>query len=470
MSIRVIILWLYVIYFSVHAWRKSWFQSTCAFILALAFAFHEDIPPSLFGVPGLSLMNILLLNVIASWWKQHQDQGLLWDAPSQLNRKLLFFFAVTLVSTFRLLINLDAFYAGSMSIEGDKIRLSDFIVEYLLDMIRYILPAFFIYVGCRTRKDAYLALFSILGMYFFIGLQVVNYMPLQALTMSGEELSKVSFKILKSTLGYSRVTASMVLSGASWAVLCTLPLAKNGYQKTGLIIATGIIAFGQALTGGRMGYLTFGVIGVIIGMFKWRKMLIILLLVAIAVPIFVPAVRNRLMMGIESKNGQIITGEDVSSGRTDVWPHVIQKIKERPLFGYGREAMMTSGLHRWVSINVFGYPDFTHPHQAYLQFLFDNGVVGFLLAFQIFIFLVKQSFSMMQSKLDPLIISIGGAEFSLVIALLVSSFTGQTFYVEHQSIGMWAMGALMVRAMIERERWREEETISDRTSPIMQVN
>lgn len=424
--------------------------------MILAFAFHEDIPPSLFGIPGLSLINILLLNILGAWWVQHLNQGYLWDAPPQLNRRLLVFLIVTLISTFRLLTNLDAFYAGSMGVDSDKQGLSDFVVEYLFDMIRYILPAFFIYVGCRTRTDVYIGLFCILGMYFLVGFQVVNYMPLQALTMSGPELSRVSFKILKSTLGYSRVTASMVLAGASWAVLCTLPLSRLWYHGVALVLTSGVIAFGQALTGGRMGYLTFGIIGAIIGMFKWRKMLIILLVVALAVPVFVPAVRNRLMMGFQKQNGQITAGEDLSSGRTDVWPHVIDKIKEKPLFGYGRESMITSGLHRWVSINVFGYPDFTHPHQAYLQFLFDNGVVGFLLAFQIFIFLLKKSFTLMQDKIDPLVASVGGASFSLIVALLIASFSGQTFYIEHQSIGMWAMAALMMRVMSEKEKWKKE--------------
>lgn len=449
MSIRVIVLTIYVVFFSIHAWRKSWYQSTCAFIILLAVAFHEDVPPSMFGVPGLSLINILLLNIMGAWWKQHRSQGMLWDAPKKVNLKLFFFFTVSLVSTFRLLTNMDAYYVGSMS-ENDKLPgLSDFIIEYIFDMIRYSLPAFFIYVGCRTRKDVYLGLFSILGMYLLIGAQVVNYMPLSALTMSGPELSYISFKILKGTLGYSRVTASMVLSGASWAVLCTLPLTKNWYQKVGIFVAFGVIAFGQALTGGRMGYLTFGIIGAIIGIFKWRKMLLMLFVVGIAVPVFVPAARDRLMMIFQSNSET--AGEDASSGRTEVWPHVIDKIKQKPWFGYGRESMITSGLHKWVSTYVFGYKDFTHPHQAYLQFLFDNGIIGFLLAFQIFILIVKGSFWLMQDKADLLFGSVGGASFSLIIALLVASFTGQTFYIMHQSVGMWALAGLMIRVTKDRD-------------------
>ena len=51
---------------------------------------------------------------------------------------------------------------------------------------------------------------------------------------------------------------------------------------------------------------------------------------------------------------------------------MIEKIKEAPLFGYGRLAMRRTGLSAFL-MEQLG-ESFPHPHNAYLEQLLDNGV------------------------------------------------------------------------------------------------
>lgn len=455
MSIRLLFLWLYVLYFSYYAWAKSWYIAACAVIFLMAFAFHPDIPRSMWGITGFSCINILLFNVTAAWWFSRRRLGIHWDAPRVLNICLILYFLVVAISTFRFLVKLDVYYASMMPTEEGIIREGwmSFFNEQVLDSVRYILPAIFIYEGCRSRRSAVLALACILAMYFMVSIQVIKYMPWSALTMSGEELSKVSFKILKNSLGYSRVTVSMILAGASWAMLCAVPLVQRNSYKLALIWSAGAIAFGQALTGGRMGYLTFGIVGLALGIIKWRRLLLALLLAAIALPILVPSARDRLLKGFSGGSGNgPIDQQELSAGRSEAWPAVIDSVRGNFLFGFGREGMITSGTHYWLSMNIFGSPDFAHPHQAYLQLLLDTGIVGFALAMPIFFVLLSRSYSVLRDNSDPLYSAVGGTAFSLLLALMVAGMSGQTFYPEHQAVGLWASSALMMRLWVERHR------------------
>ena len=57
------------------------------------------------------------------------------------------------------------------------------------------------------------------------------------------------------------------------------------------------------------------------------------------------------------------------------WPLIIAKIKEEPYTGHGRQAMLRSGIAVYL-YETFG-EIFPHPHNAYLEQLLDNGLIGF---------------------------------------------------------------------------------------------
>lgn len=66
---------------------------------------------------------------------------------------------------------------------------------------------------------------------------------------------------------------------------------------------------------------------------------------------------------------QTISSADTSSGRVQTWIATLEEIKKAPLLGYG------SGTFRHNMINVNGYP-YNHPHNFFLQFVYDWGLIG----------------------------------------------------------------------------------------------
>jgi O-antigen ligase len=126
---------------------------------------------------------------------------------------------------------------------------------------------------------------------------------------------------------------------------------------------------------------------------------------------------------------------------------VIEEIGNAPIFGHGREGMVTSGAAAYL-LYSFGEA-FPHPHQAYLQILLDNGFIGFFLVMPFFFYSARQSVTLVLNREDPLVCAVGCTSFSLVVALLVGAFGGQTFYPREGSVGMWAAIGLMLRVLVQ---------------------
>jgi O-antigen ligase len=161
-----------------------------------------------------------------------------------------------------------------------------------------------------------------------------------------------------------------------------------------------------------------------------------------------------MLMGIPSKQetGQIDT-YTMTSGRTLIWPYVIEKIHEQPLIGYGRLAMTRTGLSGYL-LDTY-QESFPHPHSAYLEMLLDNGYIGLLLVIPLFGIFLLYSVRLLMDKSDPLFAVVGGLATSLILALLIAAVGSQTFYPREGSVGMWAAFGVMLRLYVARNNSRE---------------
>jgi O-antigen ligase len=458
MSIRVIVCILFVLGFSFYAYR-NWFVSLCASVVLMAFLKHPDMPRGLVGIPGANLWNLLIANVIIAWWHQRRSEGLEWHLPTSLKVGFWLYFAVITVSCFRAFINPTGYYQYARI---------EIILEYFLNSIRFLIPALLFYDGCRSPERVKAALGMIVLLYFLLAVQVIRYMGIHP-DFSGSELSGRAARIVQRSIGYNRVDMSMMLAGASWAVIAFSTLVEKRKYKWLLYGAALLIVLGQALTGGRAGYVTWGAIGVILCTIKWRRLLPLIPLAAIIIVTLVPSVAQRMFSGFGGKSGEIVVQKDedeITSGRNRVWPVVIDKIKEAPVFGYGRQAMVRTGLSDWASEVL--HDDFGHPHEAYLEMLLDNGLVGFFCIMPLFFSVFKRSASLFLDRSNIYYEAAGGAALALFLALLFASFGAQTLYPREGVVGMWAAIGVAFRLSVERaqkraavEEYGTDESASD---------
>lgn len=457
--IRLGLLWLYVAVFSIYAW-KDWYVSLCAVILLVAVVQHPDMPKSMFGMQGLNPWNVLFFGVVVSWLVNRGHEQLTWDMPSYLSWLLVAYLGAVAVATVRSLADPSWISESFASRFGEQV----------INTIKWPIVGLLLFDGCRDRSRFTLALAALLAVYFLIGLQVIRWMPLTALTDS-KELELLSRKLLPKEVGFHPVNLSMMFGGAFWA-MWVVSHTRIGFLAPSLLTVTSAITFlAQAFTAGRMGYVTWAVLGLFFSVVRWRKYLVA---GPVLIPVFIftitliaPSAVERLLKGFSKetvdssrtidRRGANLTidnqGPDlytVTSGRTAIWPYVVAKISESPFFGHGRQAMMRTGLYAFLAEKYL--EEFPHPHNAYLELLLDTGVIGFLLVMPFYVVVLKMGVSLFRDSRSPIFMASGGVATALVLALLVAAMGSQTFYAREGSVGMWCAIGLMVRVFVERER------------------
>ena len=435
MSIRITLLLLLVGFFSIYAW-KNWFVSSCAAVLLMAVIEHPDFPKAVGGIPGANPWNVLMLSTSLAWASHRGKEGHEWDLPPLAGWMLFGFLAVVVVGVVRLLLS---DYSSSETAIGLVLS------EKFVNTIKWVIPMLLLFDACRTRQRAIIALGIILGLYFLLAVQTIRWMPLSSIG-GGDDLSVRASKITQNEIGYNRVSLSMMLAGPSWAVLAAVPILKQNLHRFIMLGVAGTIAFGQALTGGRTGYVSWIAVGLLLATLRWRRLLLVIPVTLLVVGVCLPGVRERMFQGFGGKEGNFTVSTsayEMTSGRDIAWPAVIEGIGKAPMIGYGREAMLTTGIadRLW---HIFG-ESFPHPHQAYLQLLLDNGIVGFLLVISFFLYVVRYSLPQVLARNDPLVCAIGCTAFCLVLALMIGAFGGQTFYPREGHVGMWAAIGLLLR-------------------------
>jgi O-antigen ligase len=439
--IRYTLLGVAVSFVLVYTWR-DWFKSLCLLVVFMAVLERPDMPRSMFGISGLTFFNIMLVNVLLSWAASRRAEGLRWDIPLDMKVLLCLYLGVVLVAFARMMADRDNL---------QELTTADLVNGYLLNTLKWVVPALLLFDGCRTRSRFEFALFCILAAYFLLALQVARHI---SPTVDVEELNRRALKFLVRRIGYHRVDLSTMLAGASWALLAARTLFVARLPRIGLLAATLVLVYGQLLTGGRAGYVAWAVVGLVMCTLRWRAYLPVAAALVVGVLTVFPAVADRLREGFLTQEEQeasaleepyAIDENKLTAGRILMWPHVIEKIKERPLHGYGRLAWRRTGL---ADLEYAG----GHPHNAYLELLLDSGLLGFGVVMAFYVTILFKALRLFLDSRSSVFVAAGGTALALVLAQLVGGMGAQTFYPREGSVGMWCALMLMLRVWVERSR------------------
>jgi O-antigen ligase len=241
-------------------------------------------------------------------------------------------------------------------------------------------------------------------------------------------------------------------------------IARTRLEALALAAFSLLLAFAQSLTAGRTGYVTWAAVGLLLCVLRWRRYLLLMPVAAAVILTVVPGAAERLTQGFSAEsrdNARVATDADpefddepdaytITSGRTLIWPFVIEKIEEAPIFGYGRLAMRRTGLSDFLADQLG--ESFPHPHSAYLEQLLDNGIVGFVIVVGTFALLLWRAMGLFLDGRSPVFVAAGGATAAVLMACLASSVGNHSFYPREGSVPMWCLVGLMLRVGVERER------------------
>ena len=473
--IRITLLTLLIAYLSVYAW-KDWFRAACWLVLLMAIFQHPDMPKSVGGVPGLNHWNFLFINTVFSWLINRKKEKYTWEMPSTLNFLLFLYGFFIVISVIRYVADPSGIIELFAVTGAETPSILNDINEYLINCFKWAIPGMIIFDGCRNKKQYYFAICTLALMFVLLALQVIKAMKLGSLGLGGDALQHKALKIISDSVGFHRVNISMMMSGAFWLVFCLKELVSTKYYWLLIIPSCLIIFLAMALTGGRTGYGTWAVLGGIYCLFKWRKYILLIPLVYMTVIAFAPSAVERLSFGFsseESAESQPLNGDqdinfegeevdlyEVTSGRNLAWPLVWESITEAPFFGYGREAMANIGITLKMRYMYGEFDSFPHPHNAYLQWIQDNGFIGAFPVFLLYFLLFKYAWSLFRDESEKIYVVTGGVALALILSFLIASIGSQNFYPREGSVGMWVGFGLLIRVHIERLKKRSGKVSS----------
>jgi len=292
--IRITLLTILIAYLSAYAW-KDWFRAACWLVLLMAIFQHPDMPKSVAGIPGLNHWNFLFINTLLAWLSGRKKQKLEWEMPSNINFLLWCYGLIIILSVIRYLSDNSGVIELFETLgEGPPGKLND-INEYLFNCFKWVIPGMIIFDGCRNRKQFNFAIIVLALLYILLALQVIKAMKLGSLTMGGDALQKKALKIISNSVGFHRVNVSMMLSGAFWSVFFLKELATKKQLFFIILPSCFAIFVGMAMTGGRTGYGTWAVLGLIFCLFKWKKYFLLAPILYACVTTFAPSSKKMLI-------------------------------------------------------------------------------------------------------------------------------------------------------------------------------
>lgn len=196
----------------------------------------------------------------------------------------------------------------------------------------------------------------------------------------------------------------MVLLLMAWAVQALLPQVPRAFVLVGSLAATVMLV----LTYTRTAWLGLALGLVVIGVLQSRKLLVGLLVTAAILLVAVPPVNQRVVETFNASS-EYEDGDGSLSWRLSYWGEVLPLVTDNPITGIG------------LGVTGFRTEAAKAPHNDYLRFLVEAGIVG-LAAYVGFLFaLLTTAVQAMRGRPRGFTRSVGVGFAACVLATLVTS-------------------------------------------------
>jgi len=461
---RIYLCWLVVFALMAYAMR-NYFVSLCGLILLSVVMQRRDFPQYLMGINGLNPWNLLFLTIVLAWLADRIRHPGTFDLPRPIGVLLLVGLLLLFISYFRAAIDLKSIPAQPM--EGQPGRpgrpdIVGFTGEFLINRIKFVLPAVILFDACRTPKRILAVIMVIAAAAFAYAVLVIKTIPLHTLLSDSEDVFMRYRHRIDRDVGLMAIDMSMLFAGTFWAVIVYVVLiARRPAVRLALLGTAGAIFLAMTLCHSRGSYFGFAAAGLMLGIARWRKLLLLLPVGGGVAFIAFPAIPARLGMGVGVRD---VTGQEtqdwdtITAGRsTDLWPAAIEQIGRNPLIGFGGIACRRTELRQaWEQSG--GAP--AHPHNAYLELMLDMGLVGLVPFMMIYLGIWALGFRLFQLRNDPLAAAVGGMTLASVTTLLATALGAQSFYPTQSTLLYWCVWALCLRAVVAREHARRRAAIA----------
>lgn len=337
-------------------------------ILIMPISQSYVFPHEMFGITGLNPLNLLLVSSLVLMAMRVAGDGTLW----RLMPKPLVWLYLVPLSVGAALGAPHVNEIPSIFRETDMIFFNNafgYVRDMLLKPLTFVLYALLVSVAvARSQRPERFITPMLVSVALMAGVVLIYT------AMSGVSISSLAGTYARhffSALGMHANDLGRLYAVAYALLLFVWDRTPTIGMKTLCIVAMGVVVLALLLTFSRGAFLGFILVNLIYLFSRRSRKTLLLALVLIPVGLyFTPgAVWDRVTMGWGD------TSNTVSAGRVDeIWGPLLPELWNSPIWGNGLGAVM------WAKPMVLGLmPSVGHPHNAYLEALYDVGVVGFVL-------------------------------------------------------------------------------------------
>jgi O-antigen ligase len=473
--IRYTLLGVVISFLVVYAWR-DWFRTLCALIVLMAVVEHPDMPKSIMGIPGMNPWNLVLLSVLLSWLAHRRVEDLRFDFPPRYKLLLFAYAGIIVISFCRGIVDTSGIVELYLHGGFTPPSIKDLTTNNLVNAFKWAIPGLLVFSGARTTERQHLALIAMIAVCFLLGVQILRWMPISLLA-DGEQLSERAIRLFDREIGYHRVDLAALTAGGFWAMMNYRAALNSRFFRLLLLAGALILLIALALTGGRAGYGTWVALGMFFAVMRSKVYLMVAPLVAVVVLLLVPAAMERMAQGFDEESVEmtldrfddeslVIGGVDmntVTSGRALAWPFVIDEIAEAPWLGHGQMAMQREGITLEIALQYGNAQSFPHPHNAYLELVLDNGIIGAIPVLLFYALVVLSAIRSLRDHSHPLEAAFAATALAFIGAHMIASIGSQSFYPRAGTVVMFCAIGLQLRMLVqksEREASSNEESVA----------
>jgi len=247
--------------------------------------------------------------------------------------------------------------------------------QLALPLIYFIIPA--IVVNSERRQKIIWLLIA--GAVLAAGIGIIKY--------------NIGTAVKAESLVSGSYTLSIYLVFVLGVVLSMFVFAKNAIEKFFLTLVTIPLIAAVIFALSRICYLTLGLYIIILGVFKERKLLIIIASIVVLVYFYSPTTVNTI-----NNRFDLSQKKQFFSYRDDVFNLAMLKIREVGFFGYGINSFRDLAVDS--DSPAVRHETFRSWHSLYYEYLFDGGPFALLILLWILITQIRYSLTRYRKSKD----------------------------------------------------------------------
>ncbi len=452
--IRLTALYILIAVLSLVAVRR-WFWSLCGLLFVTVLMQNPSMPTMMFGIQGLNPWNALFLVIVIAWYfERRRDPE---RAPATAAPVFLFlaYGAMLVIIGLVAVVSIREFrgdYAGRYSAK-------DIAIDTIINPLKYLAVGFLFYDGALRRTRVKMALVCAVGSGLCYSLLMFKTLREKVFTIDTGGARRATDKLI----GLFANDLAEITAFSLWGALLLVIVLYKPWEKFAVLFTAAASLPAFLALKSRAGFLAFVASGVLLGMLRYRILLIILPLAAIGVGVAVPDVADRVLAGVGSDVDHS-DFDEISSGRTTyLWPASLEQVAKSPIVGHGRYTILrTDAYERMMDLGAKAVPQ--HPHSAYLEVLLDAGGVGLGICIACFLGLLYVGWQLLRYPYDSLIRVVGAIGLVAVATEMSAAIAGSSFYPTQSAVPYLCVWGVMLRVRHEQiafqRRAAEQPTVS----------